>query len=284
MCMLASVSRNSRVAGKCRCVGEKRGAELSGDGFPAQKRLIHTMCSLIVLLDWSATTVTLDGLDPSAAAAFSQQSCFPSAPWPSFKSELKSLTEGLLEWPWRRNTGIGIHFWIRLSKLGRVCRRRTKTCLMLMQLFRFDHEDWILRAGFSQGLLLQLPAFIYSKIHLVFLFPHEPRPLYFSLRLKISFAVRLYEEHKKKVTVISPNFSSKWDLRGWRPSLNTAWHHWVIGFHSWLQPKENRDQQGQLQACKDLSQCAGGINNRRGKEETLLKGRFNELFPAYLFY
>lgn len=86
-------------AGKCRCVGGKQGTELSRDGFPARKRLIHTLCSLIVLLDWSVTTVTLDGLDLSAAAALSQQSWFPSATWPGFKSELKSLTEGLLERP-----------------------------------------------------------------------------------------------------------------------------------------------------------------------------------------
>lgn len=243
MCMLASVSRNSRTAGKCRCVcgGGKGGAELSRDGFPARKRLIHSLCSLIVLLDRSVTTVTLDGLDPSAAAALSQQSCFPSAPWPGFKSERSSLTEGLLEWPWRRNTGIGVHVWIYWSKLGPLCRQRAKTCLMLMRLFRFDYKDWILRDRLCQGLLLRLAAFIYSKIHLVFLFPHDPRPLYFSLRLKIGFAVRLYVEHKKKVSVISCNFSSKWDLRGQRSSLNTAWHQWVIGFHSWLQPKENWD-------------------------------------------
>ena len=69
-----------------------------------------------------------------------------------------------------------------------------------MRLFRFDHKDWILHGRFSQRLLLHRPAFIYSKIHLVFLFPHDPRPLYFSLQLKIGFAVRLYVEHKKKVT------------------------------------------------------------------------------------
>lgn len=170
------------------------------------------LCSLIVLLDWSVTRVTLDGLDLRAAAALSQQSCFPSAPWPGFKSGLKSLTEGLLERPWRGNTGIGIHVWIHRSKLGPVCRRCAKTCLMLMRLFRFNRKDWILHARFSQALLLHLPAFIYLKIHLVFLFPHHPRPLYFSLWLRIGFAVRLYVEHKKKVTVISSNFSSKWDL------------------------------------------------------------------------
>lgn len=214
--------------------GEKGGAELSRDGFPARKRLIRTLCSLIVLLDWSVTTVTLDGLDPGAAVALSQQSCFLSAPWPGFKSELKRLTEGLLERPWCSNTGIGVHVWIHRSKLGPVCRRRAKTCLMLMRLFRFDHKDWILRARFCQGLLLHLPAFIYSKIHLVFLLAHDPRPLYFSLWLEIGFAVRLYVEHKKKVTMISSNFSCKWDLRGRRSSLNTAWHHRVIAFHSWI--------------------------------------------------
>ena len=64
----------------CLCVCQG-GSELSRNGFPAQKRLIHTLCSWIVLLDWSVTTVTLDGLDP----ALSQQSCFPSAPWLGLK-------------------------------------------------------------------------------------------------------------------------------------------------------------------------------------------------------
>lgn len=205
-------------------------------------------------------------------------------------------------WSWRiwrkgcwngldAETGKSQNVWIHWSKLGPVCRQPTESCLMLMWLFRFDHKDWILRDHFNQGLLLHLPAFIYSKIHLDFLFPRDPRPRYFSLRLKTSFAVRLYGEHKKKVTVISPsNFSCKSDLRGWRLSLNTPWHHWVIGFHSWLQPKEDWDQQGQLRACKDMSQCAGGINN--GREEDALwsqrrsnsvKGEINEVFPPHFF-
>lgn len=212
------------------------------------------------------TTVTLDGLDPSAAAALSQQSCFLSARWTGFKLELKNLTEGLLERPWCRNTERSQNVWIHWSRLGPVCRQPPESCRMLMWLFRFDHKDWILRAHFSQGLLLRLPAFIYSKIHLDFLFAHDPRPRYFSLRFKIHFAVGAYVEHKKKVTDFP--LTCKSDLRGWRSSLNTAWHRWVIGFHSWLQPKEDWDQQGQLRACKDLSQCAGGINN--GREEDAL--------------
>lgn len=170
--MLAWVSGSNRSERKWRCTGKKGGAELRL--ISCLKHLIRSLCSLIVLLAWSMTTVTLDGLDPSAAAALSQQSCFLSARWTGFKLELKNLTEGLLEQPWFRNPEISQNVWVHWPRLGPVCRQPPESCRMLMWLFRFDHKDWILRDHFSQGLLLHLPAFIYSKIHLDFLFLTTP--------------------------------------------------------------------------------------------------------------
>lgn len=50
-------------------------------------------------LDWTTTSVTLEGLDPSAAPALSRQSCFLSALWTRFRLEVSGPRERQLEQP-----------------------------------------------------------------------------------------------------------------------------------------------------------------------------------------
>lgn len=51
------------------------------------------------LLDRTTTSVTLEGLDLSAAPALSRQSCFPSLLWTWFRLEVRGPRERQLEGP-----------------------------------------------------------------------------------------------------------------------------------------------------------------------------------------